>query len=264
LLIIAYDIPLIIMPWYNADLHIHTCLSPCGSLEMSPRRIIARACERGMQVIAITDHNSTRNVQVCMECGAAADIMVIPGCEVNTQEEVHCLCYFPHLEALHLFQEYLDRQIIDIPHDPERFGYQVAVDADEQILFEESRSLFTGISDGIEALEKVVHRYGGLFVPAHIDRQVYGILSQLGFIPQELSCDALELSRQTTPDAFVSSHPELERRGFLQNSDAHRLEDIGSLHTRFQMEDAGWDHFRKALLEQCFEATNVPPVNRKC
>ena len=204
------------MPWYNADLHIHTCLSPCGSLEMSPRRIIARACERGMQVIAITDHNSTRNVQVCMECGAAADIMVIPGCEVNTQEEVHCLCYFPHLEALHLFQEYLDRQIIDIPHDPERFGYQVAVDADEQILFEESRSLFTGISDGIEALEKVVHRYGGLFVPAHIDRQVYGILSQLGFIPQELSCDALELSRQTTPDAFVSSHPELEEEVFYR------------------------------------------------
>lgn len=252
------------MPWYNADLHIHTCLSPCGSLEMSPRRIIARACERGMQVIAITDHNSTRNVQVCMECGSAADMMVIPGCEVNTQEEVHCLCYFPHLEELEQFQEYLDRQIIDIPHDPERFGYQVAVDADEQIVYEESRSLFTGIRDGIETLEKVVHGLGGLFVPAHIDRQVYGILSQLGFIPQELACDALELSRRITPAAFIRSHPELEGRGFLHSSDAHRPEDIGSLYTRFQMEEAGWDHFKNALLEQRFEAMNVPPVKRDC
>jgi PHP family Zn ribbon phosphoesterase len=115
------------MPWYNADLHIHTCLSPCGSLEMSPRRIIGRAWERGLQLIAITDHNSTRNVRVCMECGAAEGISVIPGCEVNTQEEVHSLCYFPHMEAVELFQDYLDRQISDIPNDPKRFGYQVVV-----------------------------------------------------------------------------------------------------------------------------------------
>lgn len=251
------------MPWYNADLHIHTCLSPCGSLEMSPRRIIGRAGERGLQLIAITDHNSTRNVQVCMECGAAHGIMVIPGCEVNTQEEVHCLCYFPDLEAVVQFQEYLDRRMLDIPHDPVRFGYQVAVDADERIIYEESRSLFTGISDGIEALEMMVHRLGGLFVPAHIDRQSNGILSQLGFIPRELGYDALELSRRITPDAFIRSHPELRGKGFLLSSDAHRPEDIGSVHSRFQMEEAGWNHFRRALLEQRFEAMSLPPVKEE-
>ncbi len=248
------------MPWYNADLHIHTCLSPCGSLEMSPRRIIRSARERGLQLIAITDHNSTRNVQVCMECGAAHGIRVIPGCEVNTQEEVHCLCYFPHLEAVMQFQEYLDRRMLDIPHDPVRFGYQVAVDADERIVYEESRSLFTGISDGIEALEKVVHRLGGLFVPAHIDRQSNGIISQLGFIPQELRYDALELSRRITPVAFIKSHPDLMGKGFLLSSDAHRPEDIGSAHTRFQMEETGWNHFRRALLELRFEAMSLPPI----
>ena len=251
------------MPWYNADLHIHTCLSPCGSLEMSPRRIIRSARERGLQLIAITDHNSTRNVQVCMECGVDAGLWVIPGCEVNTQEEVHCLCYFPHLEAVAQFQQYLDLQISDIPHDPVRFGYQVVVDADEQIIYEEPRSLFAAINDGIEALEKVVHRLGGFFVPAHIDRQSNGIISQLGFIPRELGYDALELSRRTSPDAFIRSHPELKGKGFLQSSDAHRPEDIGSVHSRFQMEEAGWNHFRRALLEQRFEAMSLPPVKEE-
>ena len=130
------------MPWYNADLHIHTCLSPCGSLEMSPRRIIGRAGERGLQLIAITDHNSTRNVQVCMECGAAHGIMVIPGCEVNTQEEVHCLCYFPDLEAVVQFQEYLDRRMLDILMILFASAIRWRWMPDERIIYEESRFPF--------------------------------------------------------------------------------------------------------------------------
>ncbi|MDD2513214.1 MAG: PHP domain-containing protein [Proteiniphilum sp.] len=248
------------MTRYNADLHIHTCLSPCGDLEMSPRNIICRARERGLQLIAITDHNSTRNVRVCMERGVRERIAVIPGCEVNTQEEVHCLCYFPHLEAIERFQRYLDRRMSSLLNDPVRFGYQVAVDENEQIVYEEKRSLFMGIADGIEALERQVHSLGGLFVPAHIDRQTNGILSQLGFIPPELDYDALEVSKRTTPAAFTKSYPELAGKRFLQSSDAHYPEDIGCVHTRFYMEKPEWDHFRRALLEKRFEAMNVPPL----
>ncbi|MEA5046118.1 MAG: PHP domain-containing protein, partial [Petrimonas sp.] len=119
------------MGTFEADLHIHTCLSPCGSLEMGPWDIVQTALEKGLDIIAITDHNSTQNVRPCVEIGEKLGIFVIPGCEVNTQEEVHCLCYFPGLEAMERFQQYLDEKIPDIKNEPALFGYQVAVDRDD-------------------------------------------------------------------------------------------------------------------------------------
>ena len=112
------------MKHFKADLHIHTCLSPCGDLEMSPGSIVQTAREKGLDIIAVTDHNSTRNVRPCLEIGKELSLFVIPGCEVNTQEEVHCLCYFPDLKALDRFQQYLDEKIPDIKNNPELFGYQ--------------------------------------------------------------------------------------------------------------------------------------------
>jgi len=134
------------MNLYKADLHVHTCLSPCGDLDMSPRNIIQAAIQKGLDMIAITDHNSTRNVKTCLEIAEKENIFVIPGCEINTQEEVHCLAYFPDLEAISEFQKYLDRKLPEIENDPDLFGYQVAVDEDDGIIFEEKRSLYFGNS----------------------------------------------------------------------------------------------------------------------
>ena len=247
------------MNWYNADLHIHTCLSPCGDLEMSSRNIIRSAKEKGLHIIAITDHNSTRNVQVCIDIGSREGLYVIPGCEVNTVEEIHCLCYFPHLQAMELFQHYLDERMTDMLNNPDLFGYQVVADENDNIVGEEERALFMGISDSIGEVEKQVHHLNGIFVPAHIDRQKNGVLSQLGFIPVDLTFEALEVSRRTTPAAFVKVHPELAGKRFLQSSDAHYPEHIGSAHTRFYMEKPDWDHFRSALRSSQFETWNVQP-----
>lgn len=237
----------------NADLHIHTCLSPCGDLDMSPRNIIRIAKERELQIIAITDHNSTRNVQVCMELGERLGVCVIPGCEVNTCEEVHVLCYFPHLQALDMFQCYLDEQMTDLKNDPDRFGYQVAVDENDRIIYEEERSLFMSIKDGIEGVAKQVHRLGGIFVPAHIDRPKNSLIGQLGFVPFDLEYDALEISKATTPGEFVKRHPELEGKRFLQSSDAHYPEDIARAYTRFEIEKSDWSSLMDALLHLRFE-----------
>lgn len=248
---------------YNADLHIHTCLSPCGDLEMSPRNIIRCAREKGLHIIAITDHNSTRNVQACFDIGRREGLYVVAGCEVNSVEEIHCLCYFPHLQAMALFQSYLDERMTDRLNNPDLFGYQVMADEHDNIIGEEKRSLFMGINDSIDEVEKQVHLLHGIFVPAHIDRQKNGVLSQLGFIPADISFEALEVSRRTTPAAFLKEHPELAGKRFLQSSDAHYPEDIGAAHTRFDMERPDWDHLKAALLSAQFETRNVPPEKVK-
>ena len=235
------------MKHFKADLHIHTCLSPCGDLEMSPGSIVQTAREKGLDIIAVTDHNSTRNVRPCLEIGKEFSLFVIPGCEVNTQEEVHCFCYFPDLKALDRFQQYLDEKIPDIKNNPELFGYQVAVDKDNVIVYEEKRSLYTGIRDDIEGVQQKVHSLGGVFVPAHIDRMKNGIYGQLGFIPFDLSYDALEVSKRTDPEVFLRQHPELVAKKILRSSDAHFLSHIASVYTDFYLERPDWESFKKAF-----------------
>ncbi len=214
---------------------------------MSPRNIVRTAREKGLELIAVTDHNSTRNVRPCVEIGKGLGLFVIPGCEVNTQEEVHCLCYFPDLEALDVFQQYLDGKIPDIKNDPDLFGYQVAVDKDDVIVYEEERSLYTGIRDDIEGVRQKVHSLGGIFVPAHVDRMKNGIYGQLGFIPSDLHYDALEISRRIHPEDFLRQHPELVAKKILRSSDAHFLSHIASVHTDFHMDELNWESFKKAF-----------------
>ena len=112
---------------YKADLHIHTVLSPCGDLEMSPTAIVERALSRGLDMIAISDHNTTRQVKVAQKIGKAKGLFVLGGVEVTSQEETHCLCYFPDDAALDAFQEFLDAHLPPIPNDEDRFGYQLIV-----------------------------------------------------------------------------------------------------------------------------------------
>lgn len=232
---------------FLADLHIHTCLSPCGDLEMSPRNIIAKAKERGLDIIAITDHNSTRNVETCVEIGKKNNIFVIGGCEVNTMEEVHCLTLFPDLDVLEEFQVYLDEHLPDIKNNPSFFGFQVAVDENDNIIYVEDRTLIAALDVDIETLSEKVLSLGGIFIPAHIDRSKNSIFSQLGFIPFDLKYNALEVSWRTTVEKFIEKHPKLASKSFIQSSDAHFPEDIGKVYTELEMEKLDWESFVKAI-----------------
>ena len=224
---------------------------------MSPKNIIRIARERGLQVIAITDHNSTRNARVCVELGEREGVYVIPGCEVNTREEVHVLCYFPHLRATKEFQRYLDTRMSSMMNDPDKFGYQVAVDERDRIVYEEQRSLFMSIDDEIEGVSSVVHQLGGIFVPAHVDRPKNSLFSQLGFIPKDLNFEALEVSKGTTPEIYLKSRPELEGVRLLQSSDAHYIDDIAVAYTRFEFNELNWNGFADALFHRRFKACNT-------
>ncbi|MDR1055091.1 MAG: PHP domain-containing protein [Prevotellaceae bacterium] len=231
----------------KADLHIHTVLSPCGDLDMSPVNIIDEAKRKGLSIIGISDHNSTRQAPVVKEYGEKAGITVLMGVEINTQEEVHCLAFFPTLERLNEFQCYLDLHLPNIPNNPEKFGYQVVVNIEESIIYEEERILVSAIDEDIESVEKTVHWLDGIFIPAHINKSFASILSQLGFVPPGLNCDALEVSSHISPECFLQENTYLKKYAFIQSSDAHYVVDIGKAYTELKLNDTFFESIRKAI-----------------
>jgi PHP family Zn ribbon phosphoesterase len=232
----------------RADLHIHTVLSACADLEMSPANIVNTALRKKIDLIAITDHNSTLQCRLVKELAEEKGLSALYGVEVTTREEVHCLAYFEDLASLALFQQYLDKHLPRFPYSPGKFGYQLLVDREEKITGMVENYLNAALGQSIDQVEQEVHRLGGLFVPAHIERPMYGIFNQLGFIPGTLCCDALGIMRH-------SSEAEIRRRfrldsgtALLKASDAHSLEDIGTGCTWFELNDLSFDEIKQALL----------------
>jgi 3',5'-nucleoside bisphosphate phosphatase len=235
------------MKFFRADLHIHTVLSPCGDLEMSPGNIVSAAALHGLDIIGVTDHNTTRHCGLIKKLAEEKGIYVMQGAEVTTKEEVHCLAFFETTDALNKFQEFLDHNLPDIKNDPAIFGEQVQVDENENIIYEEEKLLINAISRSIEETEAFVHRLEGIFIPAHVDKMKNSIYSQLGFLPADLKADALEISKATNPEKFVKSHPETSGYSLLQNSDAHYTEEIGSAFSVFYINEPSFSEIRKAL-----------------
>jgi PHP family Zn ribbon phosphoesterase len=235
------------MRTYRADLHIHTLLSPCGDLRMSPDTIISMALKRGLDIIGITDHNSTRQSELVKMLGSRKWILVLQGAEVTTKEEVHCLAFFENPDMISEFQALLDISLPDIKNDPLIFGDQVVVDENEDIIYVEEKLLTNATNLTLKELEEFVHDHDGLFIPAHIDRMKNSIYSQLGFLPGNLNADALEVSKKTTPSEFSFVKPEIRNYSLLSNSDAHFPESIGMVFNELQIEKPTFGEVRMAL-----------------
>ena len=233
------------MKLYRADLHIHSVLSPCGDLEMSPRNIIKKAVEQKLDIIGITDHNATLHGPLLRELGYRNNIYVLTGAEVTTREEVHCLTFFDNDEMLGMFQDYLDQNLPFIQNKPSLFGYQVVVDEKENILKEIQSLLITGIKQSLEEVEKMVHQLGGLFIPAHVNKKSNSILGNLGILPGNLNADGMEVIGSI--DVFMKEHPEFLKYSLLKNSDAHQLDLIGKRFNVFEMERLDFNEIRMAL-----------------
>jgi len=232
---------------YRADLHIHTVLSPCGDIEMTPQHIIAAAKAQNLQIIGITDHNSTLQCAELKKVGDREGVFVLCGCEVNTREEVHCLAFFETPEKLAEFQLFLDSRLPSIPNNPDKFGYQLVINEAEEVLQEVDFLLINALSAGIEEVEAEVHRLNGIFIPAHVDKMQNSVLSQLGFLPPDLKVDALELSKRTTVTDFLAKNNYLSRYPFIQSSDAHIVEDIGKAYTVLDLDHVDFLSIKNAL-----------------
>jgi PHP family Zn ribbon phosphoesterase len=235
------------MKAYKADLHIHTVLSPCGDLEMSPKNIVNQALIKNLDIIGITDHNSTRHCRLISEIAAKHGIFVLCGAEVTSKEEVHCLCFMPDFARLGIFQQYLDQHLPNIKNDVNVFGYQVQVDQEELIIYEEEKLLISALDQSIGQIEKTVHILGGIFIPAHINRPAFGLINQLGFVPDDLNYDALEISKHITKTKFLLQNPYLKEKTFIQSSDAHFIENLGEVTTTFNLENLVFDEIIMAL-----------------
>lgn len=235
------------MELYLADLHTHTVLSPCGDLEMSPRNIIEAAAGRGISIIGITDHNSTRNALLVKRLGAEEGILVLTGAEVTTREEIHCLTFFEEEEELAEFQSWIERNITRIPNSPSKFGYQVVLDEYENIVDEVEYLLIMSLTSSIDEVERKVHELNGLFIPAHVDRKVNSILSQLGFFPSGVRYDAIEITPYCIYDELIRQHNVVADIPVIRSSDSHFLPDVGKAHTSFLMEGLSFSEIRLAL-----------------
>ena len=238
------------MKWCVADLHIHSTLSPCGSLDMSPGRIVKEAKERGIHLIALTDHNTCDNVVYAQRVGEKMGVKVIPGMELQTEEEVHLLAYFESLDAACSFKDRIYPYLPDVKNDPEYFGDQVIVDESEAVVGFEEKLLINSLLLSVDECVEMVREHEGLPVPAHVDRDAYGLISQLGFIPDYLGFEALEVSKHVELEEAVRRWPELSDYAVISSSDAHYPEDIGSAVTLFLMEELSWEDLLGALKER--------------
>ncbi len=232
---------------YHADLHIHSCLSPCASLDLSPRRIVERAQEEGLDLIAITDHNTARNVPAILQQAEKFGVKILPGMEVQSREEIHILTLFPDWPSLHSWAVLVREHLPAIPNDPEFFGDQPVVDAEGNILEFEERLLINSVDYSLNEIRGQVFQRGGLFIPAHFDKDSLSLVSQLGFVPFDLAPDALEMGRKT--QAALPKDPRDPSAAIprVVCSDAHQAEDIGRARTIFLLAEPTLDELRMAF-----------------
>jgi len=234
---------------FKADLHIHSCLSPCGDWDMSPRGIIQKSRQVGLDLIAICDHNSVENAGVAMREGARQGVRVLPGMEVCSKEEVHILALFEELDPALKMQAYV---YANLPGEnrPDVFGSQVVANENDEVLGENPRLLIGASRLGLHDIVEKTHELGGLSLGCHVDRPAYGIINQLGFIPADLALDGVEVSRRVKLADAHKTVAGIEKFSCITSSDAHFLEDIGKVWTLFQMAEPTVAEIQKSLLQQ--------------
>jgi len=211
---------------YLTELHLHTVASPCAELEMLPPLIVERALEIGLQLLAVTDHHCAENVQAVIDAAQGSKLRVLPGMEVQTREEAHLVALFDQVEQALAWQEVVYEYLPLMANEPKVLGSQLVVDGEGEFLRFNERLLLASTDLSVEQVVAGIHQLGGLAIAAHIDRQAYSLLTNLGFIPPDLPLDAVELSRHVEPSAWLLRHGSGIAWPVVCSSDAHRLGEI--------------------------------------
>lgn len=208
------------------DLHIHSCLSPCSDDDMTPYNIVGMAALKGLEVIAVTDHNSCKNCPAVLAAARKMNILAIPGMELTTSEEVHALCLFDSLEGAMSFDSYVENRLLPVQNREDIFGRQLLYNCSDQICGQEDKLLIAATRISFDRLWDLALSYGGIMVPAHIDKASNSLLSNLGFIPPDSRFTAAEVKDLEQLPMLKAKNPYLEGCLILSNSDAHHLGGI--------------------------------------
>ncbi|MHC1787508.1 MAG: PHP domain-containing protein [Christensenellales bacterium] len=202
------------------DFHIHSCLSPCADDDMTPGNICMMARLNGLQAIAVTDHQSAGNLRALAGCAGREGLLLLPGLEICTREELHLLAYFEGLAQAEAMGAWCRERLPARANRPDYFGHQWLMDEDDRVRSEEPLMLILALTAGLGEVCRQIRLLGGVPVPAHINRGSSGILSSLGFLPPEEDFRAVEVA----PD--LPAGTDLSGLRVLRGSDAHRLADL--------------------------------------
>jgi PHP family Zn ribbon phosphoesterase len=232
---------------FFADLHIHTALSPCADDSATPPNIVASAIGNGMQMIAVTDHNSAENVEAVVRCGKLHGLKVIPGMEVTSREEVHLICLLRSVEDAMELQRMVYATLPDERNQPEYFGRQLVMDMEGSTTGECMRLLMGAADLALDDIIREVHVLEGLIIAAHVDRPSFSVIANLGMVSPGAEFDALEISASLQRSEAVAKFPSIDRFPLVTSSDAHFPRDIGGSPTLFLLEKMDLEEIRMAF-----------------
>ena len=208
------------------DLHLHSCLSPCGDMDMTPNNIVNMSLLKGLELIALTDHNSCKNCPATLAVAGQAGLAVIPGMELTTAEEVHVVCLFPSLDRALEFDRLVSGRLLPVPNREDIFGKQQVMDEQDEVIGTKGHLLINATTISFDEAFLLAERSGGLAYPAHVDKSSTSVLSNLGFVPPESTFTCAEFHDFKNLHRIRREHPYFKKCNVICCSDAHYLEDI--------------------------------------
>ena len=193
---------------------------------MIPPLIVETALQMGIDLIAITDHNATANIQAVQQAAQNTPLTVLPGMELQTVEDIHCLCLFDRMDQVEALQRIVSDALPDMRNQPEHLGEQFVVDSTGDFLRREEQLLLISANISLTRAWNIVDSLGGLFIPAHVNRKAFGLIETLGFVPFDIPIECLEISRHLPLSEAVAQFPQLKGYPLIQNGDVHRLDEF--------------------------------------
>ena len=232
------------------DLHIHSCLSPCGDNESTPGNIVGMSVIKNLDVIALTDHNTCKNCAAAMAIGKEYGITVIPGMELTTSEEVHVLCLFHNLEDAMGFDAYVEPRILQIPNDPKAFGDQFLCDDNDEVIGTFPTLLISATDISFDKVDEAIKPFNGVMVPAHIDKNSFSLMSNLGFVPPDSDFKCFELANMANLHKLQEANPYLKNCNVITDSDAHYIDRINEAINTLYAQSNSIDDVLSALIRK--------------